>query len=245
MRSNFHTHTARCKHAIGRDDSYVESAIEGGYEILGFSDHTPWPFSNGYDSFMRMDMSQVDGYILSIRRLAQAYRDKIDIRVGLECEFYIEHIDWLAQQRERLELDYMLFGNHFPYEENIPLYFGGVESSADLDLYLESSRQALESGLFECFAHPDLFMRSLHEVDSHTLDIFSELAKICYDNGVVMERNTSIPFYPELWSVVAQQGVDVIIGMDAHDFRVLRSSQTYDNAEVELTALGINPIKEL
>ncbi len=245
MRTNFHTHTTRCKHAIGEDYAYIESAIEGGYDILGFSDHTPWPFSDGYNSFMRMDMDEVDGYVLAIRRLAERYRDRIDIRVGLECEYYTEHIDWLAQQRDRLGLDYMLFGNHFPYEENVGLYFGGVASSASLDLYLDSSQKALESGLFECFAHPDLFMRSLAQIDTHTLDIFRELTRICRDNGVVMERNTSIPFHPELWQIVAEEGAKVIIGMDAHDRKILKVTQIYDDSQEQLLSIGITPIKEL
>ncbi len=245
MRTNFHTHTTRCKHAIGSDSAYIENAIAGGYDILGFSDHTPWPFSDGYNSFMRMDMDEVDSYVFTIRELAKRYRDNIEIRVGLECEYYIEHIDWLAQQRERLNLDYMLFGNHFPYEENRDLYFGEARSSADLELYLESSRMALESGLFDCFAHPDLFMRSLTEVDSYTLNVFKELTQICHKNGVVMEFNTSIPHFPELWRVVAEQGAKVIIGMDAHDRKILKNTEIYDNAERQLADLGITPIKEL
>ena len=43
MKTNFHTHTARCGHASGRDEEYVQSAIRGGYRVLGFADHNPWP----------------------------------------------------------------------------------------------------------------------------------------------------------------------------------------------------------
>ncbi len=244
-RCNYHTHTTRCKHAIGEDEAYIQRAIDGGYSVLGFSDHTPWPFSDGYESFMRMGLDEVDNYILTIRELAQKYRDKIEIFVGLECEYYIDHIDWLSQQRSRLNLDYMLFGNHFPYEENRELYFGEVASSKGLDIYLESSRLALESGLYDCFAHPDIFMRSLSEVDSYTLDIFKELAQTCKKMGVVMEFNTSIPYHQELWQIAAEQDVDVIIGMDAHDSKILRQTEIYDTAEQRLLSLGITPLEQL
>ena len=55
MKTNFHTHTARCGHASGRDEEYVQSAIRGGYQVLGFADHSPWRFASSYRSHMRMN----------------------------------------------------------------------------------------------------------------------------------------------------------------------------------------------
>ena len=52
MIANYHTHTWRCRHADGTEREYVERAIEGGLKILGFSDHSPYPFPDGYDSGM-------------------------------------------------------------------------------------------------------------------------------------------------------------------------------------------------
>lgn len=42
MKTNYHTHTTRCMHAVGDDEDYVRSAIKGGFQELGFSDHGPW-----------------------------------------------------------------------------------------------------------------------------------------------------------------------------------------------------------
>ena len=39
----YHSHTFRCGHAVGTDEEYVKKAIEGHYEILGFSDHVMLP----------------------------------------------------------------------------------------------------------------------------------------------------------------------------------------------------------
>ena len=41
MTENYHTHTARCRHATGTEEEYVLAAIDRGLKILGFSDHTP------------------------------------------------------------------------------------------------------------------------------------------------------------------------------------------------------------
>ena len=48
MIANYHTHTWRCRHADGTEREYVETAIEAGLKILGFSDHTPQVYPGGY-----------------------------------------------------------------------------------------------------------------------------------------------------------------------------------------------------
>mgnify|MGYP000697771308 CR=1 FL=1 len=45
---NFHSHTVRCQHAVGEEREYVEEAIKEGFEVIGFSDHSPYLFKNGY-----------------------------------------------------------------------------------------------------------------------------------------------------------------------------------------------------
>ncbi|MBR2281394.1 MAG: hypothetical protein IJ863_02090, partial [Spirochaetales bacterium] len=40
--ATYHTHTFRCRHATGEDIDYVNSALAGGFSVLGFSDHTPF-----------------------------------------------------------------------------------------------------------------------------------------------------------------------------------------------------------
>lgn len=69
MIANYHTHTWRCRHADGTEREYVERAIEGGLKILGFSDHSPYPFPEGYDSGMRMRLDQVEGYVDTVLAL--------------------------------------------------------------------------------------------------------------------------------------------------------------------------------
>ena len=60
---NYHTHTSRCMHAQGLDEEYVLSAIKGGYQVLGFSDHTPWKYHSSYVSHMRMPLSEFESYV--------------------------------------------------------------------------------------------------------------------------------------------------------------------------------------
>ena len=63
---NFHSHTVRCQHAVGEEREYVEEAIKEGFEVIGFSDHSPYLFKNGYVSRIRMTMSQLEDYVKTI-----------------------------------------------------------------------------------------------------------------------------------------------------------------------------------
>ena len=63
MEANYHTHTWRCRHASGTERDYIENAIDHGIKILGFSDHTPYPFPDGYTSGFRMHVDQLDDYV--------------------------------------------------------------------------------------------------------------------------------------------------------------------------------------
>ncbi len=245
MRTNYHTHTQRCGHAIGSDEAYVQNAIIGGYELLGFSDHTPWPFKDGYTSYMRMHMWELDGYVHSIRELQAKYSSQIEILVGLECEFYTEYIEWLREQKERLKLDYLLFGNHYAYYERGAPYSGFASTQKDLDLYLRSSIEGMQTGLFECFAHPELYMRGWGKADKAAIETFRELCCAARDLGVVMEFNTSMEYYEPLWQEAAAEGVQVIIGGDIHNRKLLKSSATFDNALTTLRRLGIEPLERL
>ena len=98
MKTNYHTHTTRCMHATGSDEDYVLSAIKGGYQELGFSDHTPWKYHTDYVADMRMLPEELPGYVESLRSLREKYRDQISIKIGLECEYFPTYIHWLKEK---------------------------------------------------------------------------------------------------------------------------------------------------
>ena len=53
-KNNYHTHTTRCFHAIGKDEEYVKAAIQANIKELGFSDHTPWHYDSSFKESMLM-----------------------------------------------------------------------------------------------------------------------------------------------------------------------------------------------
>lgn len=86
MKYNYHTHTELCNHAKGSNEEFVLAAIEAGFDEIGFADHSPWPFEN-FVSGMRMTADELEMYCRSVKALKEKYKDKISIKLGLECEF--------------------------------------------------------------------------------------------------------------------------------------------------------------
>ena len=85
MLKNYHSHTARCGHAWGEDEEFVQSAIAAGFGVLGFSEHTAWPFTDGYqeiDTRQRIRLEELDAYLTDMQTLKEKYKDQIDIRIG-------------------------------------------------------------------------------------------------------------------------------------------------------------------
>ena len=198
MKTNYHTHTARCMHATGSDEDYVLSAIKGGYQELGFSDHTPWKYHTDYVADMRMLPEELPGYVESLHSLREKYRDQISIKIGLECEYFPAYIHWLKEKIKEYQLDYILFGNHhYHTDEKFP-YFGHHTENLDmLELYEESAIEGMESGLFCCLAHPDLFMRSYPQFDRHCKLISRHICRTAARLHIPLEYNIGYVAYNE------------------------------------------------
>lgn len=149
---NYHSHTFRCGHAANVPDSaYIDRAIECGYKKYGITDHVPvHPIFFG-DSYVRMHDSDCFEYYDSIERLKELYSGAINIYLGFEAE-YDEIIEaYLCDLRD--ECDYMILGQHYVLNKNI-------RYSVDYPIeYAKKVCAAIESGIFDIVAHPDIFMQ--------------------------------------------------------------------------------------
>ena len=251
MKANYHTHTARCGHATGTDEEYVLAAIEQGFDELGFSDHVPWPYQDGYTHpSVRMRVDQMPGYLNSVRALAAQYKDKIHILTGFECEYFPDYMNWLADMRAENHLDYLILGNHFDHDDEYGMYFGNTRTAAQLRRYVDSAVKGLETGLFSYLAHPDLFMRDYGKpFDENGRAAAKELCQACKALDIPMEYNLHDRFlspvthrksYPDahFFEIVRQEGVRVLIGVDAHEPEEIRNPAQWELASRELGPFG-------
>ena len=159
MPVNYHTHTFRCGHAENvPDEAYLQRAIEQGFTVLGFSDHTPWQgLSPAVCRGVRMLPEELPGYFASIHALQEKYRGVIEIPLGLECEYFPGHMDYLREIRP--QVDYLILGNHFQWADpEHPRAYTAAPML--LEEYLTTTLAGMRTGLYAYLAHPDLIYTS-------------------------------------------------------------------------------------
>lgn len=221
MIANYHTHTYRCHHAGGTERKYVERAIEGGLKILGFSDHTPYPFPEGFTSGIRMSLADMDGYVKTVLALRDEYRDDIEIHLGLEVEYYPRHFEKLLRFVEDYPVEYFLMAQHCIDDEVGGVYSGGgTEDPRILERYCENVMDALRTGRFTYAAHPDMLRflgdPALYDAPNR------RLCRCAKELGIPLEINflglQGNRHYPreQFWKIAGEEGCTAIFGADAH-----------------------------
>lgn len=237
MKANYHTHTWRCMHASGSEKEYVEQAIKGGLKILGFSDHSPYPFPQGYTSTFRMGMNQLEDYVDTILSLKKEYSSDIEIHLGLEVEYYPLYFPKLLDFVSDYPIEYFLLAQHLLGNEINEIYCGErTDSAQTLICYCQQVAEAMETGRFTYLAHPDLInyvgdttlyaeqMRTLcQNAKKHSLPLEINLL------GLGTHRN-----YPNelFWKIAGEEGCDVILGIDAHSPENVWKPEVIQQAEL-------------
>lgn len=250
MKHNFHTHTTRCKHAVGTDEQYVKAALESGFDVLGFADHAPWAFASDYVSHCRMPAGQWTDYKESVLDLKAKYEGQITIHLGLECEYYPKYFDQLRRLRDD-GCEYFILGSHFLFtEEDFP--YTGIsckDSDDEVRHYAEQTVEGIRTGLYAYVCHPDLYMMYRDELSPACMEAADMICQAAKEARMPIEYNllgllgemTGHPRgYPnqDFWAYVRKWDNDVILGVDAHDPAQLRNQHVWNTALKRLEALG-------
>ncbi|MDD7404075.1 MAG: histidinol-phosphatase [Butyribacter sp.] len=250
MYANYHTHTKRCQHAEGEDREYVETAIEAGIKILGFSDHCPWVFADDYVSFMRMPASEVENYFSSLERLKDEYKNDIKILIGFEAEYIPELMEKQEQLLNGYPLDYMILGQHFLGVESNNLYTGApTTDEATLKLYVDTVIEAVNTGKYLYVAHPDVlnYVGDSAIYEKHMTRLCNHLKS----KNIPVEINMLGAFegrhYPSEHFLRIAQKVqnNCIIGMDAHSPAQLKNQKGLDICNQLAEKHGLEVVKSL
>lgn len=250
MKFNYHTHTARCMHATGADEEYVLAAIEAGFDEIGFSDHCAWPYEN-YTSGIRMTVSEIEDYALSINRLKEKYKGKISIKLGWECEYFEIYIDWLKEIVRKYEFDYLILGHHYSPIEKGGDYNGRITKPRQIENYKNGVIKAMDSGLFSYVAHPDLYMKGYRKFDKHAEKVAREIIAKSIETDTPLEYNLLGLYYSEhdgfmgypyhdFWVLAGEMKAKCIIGIDAHKSEsYLETAEKFKNSKKLLEGLGL------
>lgn len=230
---NYHTHTFRCNHAIGTEEEMVQAAIEAGFETLGFSEHMP--FDDWEPMNIRIPFEDMDDYLSTCFALKEKYKNQINIRVGLETEYFADRLDYLKEVRQRC--DYFLLGQH-SYDRGVKEYCDAPYDNEEWILKMaDQVCEAIQSGLFRYLAHPDYFMLHGCDLKEGHKQAIKKMARCAKEHDVVVEINVKGPLrgrqvyqgrecwrYPNylLFQIIAEAGCRVCFGWDAHSPAMLK-----------------------
>lgn len=222
MDRNYHTHTPRCKHASGSEREYIEAAIAKGFTELGFSDHVPQPYPDGFKSGIRMDMAELPDYTETLISLREEYKDRINILIGYEVEYSLAYFDKLLKELRRYPLDYIIQGQHFAPDEVNGFYVGyPTDEEEKLKAYVDVTIKGMKTGMFSYLAHPDL-INYTGDDDTYRRHM-CQLIATSIDLKIPLEVNflgfTDGRNYPcdRFFSLASEMGASFILGCDAHN----------------------------
>ena len=221
INANYHTHTKRCRHAAGSDRDYIEAAIRAGIKTLGFSDHVPLPYRDGYQSRVRMDMSELDGYFASLQELKEEYEDIIELHIGFEAEYFPKMFPELRSILEDYPCEYLLLGQHEIYDEEGETFIGAAfDDRKTLERHTDMTVEGIETGAFLYVAHPDIAHFTGDE--GFYMQQARRICRAAKAAGMPLEVNMlgmrDLRWYPRgaFFEVAAEEGNKLILGVDAH-----------------------------
>ncbi len=239
IKVNYHTHVKRCKHARGNVEEHVKTSIENGFQTIGISDHMPAPIIEGFpEKFVlkhRMNINELEDYLAEIEAAKQKYGHLINIYGGFECEYWETHLKYLKMLKEKS--DYLVFGNHRIKQDGKVVSAFSINTAEEALIYANNAKKGLESGLFNCMVHPDLYL-SKYQWNKTSLEVAKIICKAAKDNDIPLEINAkgislgkriidnqSKYLYPreEFWEVAKQFDCKIIVGLDAHSLNIYDS----------------------
>ncbi len=224
---DYHMHTVRCGHAVGRMDEYAHMALRLGLCEIGFSDH--FPLLHLDDPTLSMSLEDLPDYIQEIEEVRQSFGD-LEIRLGIEVDFIPQTLPHLRELLDRLPFDYVMGSLHFVdgWGFDDPRHLDGYQGR---DLYALWARyfdllgEVAECGLFDILAHPDLIKKFGYRPREDVMGLYG----VCLDRvaaaGLAIEVSTAGlrkpvgEIYPgeDFLRLCRERGIAITLGSDAHD----------------------------
>jgi len=166
-----------------------------------------------------MDYIGLDELLLAALR--EEYKNKIDIKIGYEAEYYPRYFEKMLKLINGYPCDYLILGQHYIENEMTGKYSGSDTADASrLITYVDEVCEAMRTGLFTYLAHPDL----LNYVGDPLIweREYSRLIGCAVDCGIPLEINLlgirGGRHYPSrrFFELCGKMGAAVCIGSDAH-----------------------------
>jgi histidinol-phosphatase (PHP family) len=234
-RFDLHIHTPYCGHATGSAEAAVQFAIQHKYDLLGFSEHFPYP-----DSYQEpipdcvVPRERWDDYIREIRELQNQYMDQIEIRLGVEFDYLPGYEREISARIRASGFDYVYGSIHLI--ENIGIDYTEKYLNQHLHLlggadamwkkYWAAMEKMVRMDSCDIIAHFDLPKKlKAGQTEKDQTDAFRPVLELIKKKDCVLELNTGgidrgyhREPYPSrrILQHAAELGIEMTLGSDAH-----------------------------
>lgn len=219
-----HSHTPLCRHAVGLPSEYAAVAEDRGLRGLLVTCHNPMP--DGFSSGVRMRPAEFDEYVELVAQARDEWAGRVDVRLGLEADYFAGYEGWLERQLASADFHYVLGSVHPQIAEFRERYWDDDPTQVQRT-YFQLLADAAETGLFDCLAHPDLIKNMTVDQwqPSRIMDDVRRSLDRIAATGMAMELNTSgtnkaiaeMNPFPAMLVEMSERQIPVCIGADAHE----------------------------
>jgi histidinol-phosphatase (PHP family) len=231
---DLHTHTYRCHHAKGTAEDMVKSAIQKGLKAIGINDHFPMRYlpapipAQDY----AMELSEFPDHLNDIKQVREKYKDKIDVLIGSEVDFYEPAIDTIKQSLEPYmdDFDYMYGSVHavlgFPVDDDKFLRKWDEQGVDPVFVaYYQELAKMANTRMFDAVGHIDLPKKFKKSPTGNLDPLIGKALDVVKAAGMVVEINTAglrkpigeIYPSPHILDMVLDRKIKITLGSDAHD----------------------------
>ncbi|MEF3306992.1 histidinol-phosphatase [Paenibacillus sp. GYB003] len=231
MKFDLHTHHFRCGHADGNIRDYIEAGIAHGLQVIGISDHSPY-FAESDDHpwpGIAMAKSDFGHYVDEVLKLKDEYKDRIEVLLGIESDFFPEHADVYRSVYEQYPFDYIIGSVH--KSDGISIFnkkrwkgMPDAEKVRQKEMYYDLIRQSARSGMFQILGHIDAmkgYFPAFTDIPTEAVEVTLRVIAEC---DIAIEINTSGKmkdcggWYPsdDILERALYHGVAVTFGSDSH-----------------------------
>jgi len=242
IKANHHTHSIYSD-GNSQPEEYVKKAIELGFTMLGFTEHSPLPFENTF-SFKE---EKKEEYLTLFNRLKTNYQGSIELALAMEIDYVPGMSEAFIHWKSEFGLDYSIGSIHLVgkggkenlwfidgprseiYDAGLEQFYGGNIRKA-VTAYYRQVNEMLETQQFDIIGHMDKIKmhnkgRFFREEEAWYQELVTETLELVRQKGVIVEINTrgiykkrSDTTYPgpAILKQIKQMGIPVMINSDAH-----------------------------
>lgn len=261
MTFNLHTHTNYSDGSSDPED-YIKEAIRQGFDTLGFSDHSPFPFENNF----AIHETKLEEYVNTILGLRELYSVP-SILLALEIDFIPGITLPIEHYRKLYTFDYFIGSVHLVKNEesgnlwfidgpDITIYDNGLKEifSGDarkaVTAYYRQIQEMIVTQKPDIVGHLDKIKmynrnRFFLEEESWYVELVEEILDAASTAGCVIEVNTRGIYKnrsetlfpgPEVLKKIRLRNIPVTITSDAHKPQEI--SLGFEEARTLLIELG-------